>query len=244
MRVTLTFFILCLSSLLQAQTTIQIAGPAEVPPGDLVVLSVQTTAQEVQWFLGNSDKTFLPVENGRKIVFASGLPGRYRFHAVAFSARLEGEDIVTESASAVHVLTITGPVPPTPTPPGPQPPPGPNPPVPPGPTPGPVIPEGLAREIYDATMRVQSANRRAEAQAFAAIFQSVASKAAGLSWSPAEMQGETSRQMKATGTVYDTWKPLRDQLTISLKALALSPDDRDGHIRAWQTIAAALGAVQ
>lgn len=62
-----------------------ISVPENPSPGDLVVLSCNApSTTPLTWVLGNSDKTFLPVEGGTKCVFASGSPGKYKFYVIAY----------------------------------------------------------------------------------------------------------------------------------------------------------------
>lgn len=118
----------------QAPASVTIAGPAETSPGDLVILEARGEYEGIRWILGNSTKSFLPVDDGRRCVFASGAPGEYRFFAVV--AQRDGEATTLADASFVVRVGGPSPVPPTPTPPTPTPPPAPTP-IPPAPTPTP-----------------------------------------------------------------------------------------------------------
>lgn len=106
---------------------VSIVGPSTALPGDLIVLEAAGTFDSAKWFLGNSEKTFLPVDGGKRVVFASGASGEYRFFVVA--ATVDGGKVSLDDAT--HVVTIGGPNP-TPTPPSPTPPAPPTP-VPPTP---------------------------------------------------------------------------------------------------------------
>lgn len=105
-----------------------IDGPdGSVEPGDLVILdaSRSTNAEQYSWVLANSNKTFLPVDGGKKVVFSSGTPGEY-----VFILATAGKDEVGNIALGLLKRPI---VVGKPEPPGPGPGPAPEP-VPPGPT--------------------------------------------------------------------------------------------------------------
>ena len=96
------FLLLCSS--LYGQVTCVITGPSKSNPGDLVVLELETNATAIVWSLGNSDKTFLPVEQGRKVVFASGRQGKYKFTATVFRAEYRGGKVISYSNSATYMV--------------------------------------------------------------------------------------------------------------------------------------------
>jgi len=99
-----------------------ITAPAAVGIGDLFVLDgTQSQADALQWTLFPTGKTFLPVEDNKRVVFSSGTPGTYTF---ILSVAKGGTVSVT-----THSFTVGQP--------GPQPPPNPGP-QPPGPAPGPA----------------------------------------------------------------------------------------------------------
>lgn len=109
----------------------RVEGPANANPGDLVVLDASGSvgATRYAWLLAGSDKTFLPVDGGRRVVFASGTQGAYTFVLSVAGLDDEGK---ADLAMVRHVLTIGKPSP------GPNPPPGPDPEPEPQPPPGPV----------------------------------------------------------------------------------------------------------
>lgn len=114
--------------------SLEIEGPTTATPGDLIVLEARGDSEAVRWFLGNSPKTFLPVDGGKRVVFASGTPGEYRFFAVG--ATVDAGKISLDDDTHTVVIGTPGPapVPPNPTP-------NPTPvPVPPEPTPTPPSP--------------------------------------------------------------------------------------------------------
>lgn len=115
-----------------------IDGPdGSVEPGDLVILdaSRSTNAEQYSWVLANSNKTFLPVDGGKKVVFSSGTPGEYVF-ILATAGKDEAGNIALGLLK--RPVIVGKPVPPGPVPPGPEP--GP---APPEPTPGPTFGKGL-----------------------------------------------------------------------------------------------------
>lgn len=104
-----------------AGATTIIKAPAQVSPGDLVILDAsESDAKAFAWTVlpESAAGKFLAVERGTKAVFASGQPGQYTF----VLATAAGDHV------AVALVTVTVGVP-TPQPPGP----GPNPPQPPAP---------------------------------------------------------------------------------------------------------------
>lgn len=122
-----------------------IRGPLESPIGELIVLDGSSSiGTGHQWMLVGSRKTFLPVDEGRKVVFSSGTPGQFVFVLAVAS---EGQ-----ASLSTHTVVVgtPGPLPPEPGPqpfpPGPGPQPGPTPPPPPPPPPpepAPIPMDGL-----------------------------------------------------------------------------------------------------
>ncbi|MEO6809732.1 MAG: hypothetical protein ABI353_11525 [Isosphaeraceae bacterium] len=122
-----------------AEPVAAVVSPVESRTGDLVILDAsQSSGDVLDWELEGSSKTFLPVEGGKRCVFASGDPGTYSFLLIAAGVDKDGK---AQIAKARALVTIIGPAPPIPpVPPGP----GPTP-VPPGPTP---IPGGEFRVVF------------------------------------------------------------------------------------------------
>lgn len=166
---------LALASSAAAQVTAVIKGPDKSQPGDLVILDAgASNAAKLHWILVNSDKTFLPVDGGKRLVFASGTEKEYRFVLVAAGA---GEDGELDVEIAEHVLTIGKPAPgPQPGPaPGPQPGPAPGPGPQPGPAPGPDLPDGefqLAKWGYETVTAKVVGTAKAKAGMIADCFES------------------------------------------------------------------------
>jgi hypothetical protein len=128
----------------------KIVGPTKSEPGDLIVLDASSSVNVdvYKWMLANSSKSFLPVEGGTKLVFASGTPGDYKF-ILAVAGLHDGK---ADLSVAEHIVTNgrPGPTPPSPpTPPEPNPPTPPTPPVPPTPS---LI--GFAKLAYEEGTKV------------------------------------------------------------------------------------------
>lgn len=103
-----------------------ITGPKEANVGDLVILDAsQSTGLSYAWALLASDKTYLPVDGGVRVVFASGTPGEYIFALVAAGQNNNGGAAADVATWTVKVLgTSPSPVPspaPQPVPPAPGP---------------------------------------------------------------------------------------------------------------------------
>lgn len=71
-------FLLLTLALPASALDVKIEGPTHAAPGDLIILTAKADgAKHYSWKLANSDKSFLPVEEGKKAVFSSGLlPGQ------------------------------------------------------------------------------------------------------------------------------------------------------------------------
>jgi hypothetical protein len=108
-----------------------ITGPKESRPGSLVVLDA-TESQGLGrvWLLAISPEptSFLPVESGLKVIFASPTPGDYTFVLVVSGTNANGGPMAD---MATHTVTLLAPRPPPVPPVPPTPPPGPDPPQPP-----------------------------------------------------------------------------------------------------------------
>ena len=172
---------------------VAIEGPTKAAPGDLVILSAKAPgATNYAWILANSSKTFLPVENGTKAVFASGAQGKYIFVLSASDA--------TGLGSVKHELIIGTPEPePEPNPPGPIPPPTP-------------LPDGkykLASFAYSEALKVPADIRKRTATNLANSFGSIsAAIAAGTLTLPEKILAETlSSNQSILGPDKSAWSP-------------------------------------
>ncbi|MGL4464609.1 MAG: hypothetical protein ACRC1K_20850, partial [Planctomycetia bacterium] len=133
--------------------TAKIVGPVAADPGDLVVLDAgSSVGAGYAWGVVPAAKTFLPVDGGRRVVFASGKPGSFVFLlAVADGGK---------ASLATHTVVVGPPAPP----PAPGPPPEPN-------------GLGLPAVSRSAAAAVAAA-RRSEAPALAAAQRSLAAAVA------------------------------------------------------------------
>jgi hypothetical protein len=112
----MVYSILLWSAMAQAAMSQQpksvITGPKEAPTGELVILDAsQSQGLGYLWILVDSEKSFLPVDNGLKCVFSTGTPGQYIFVLVVSGTNSNGGPAV---ATAKHVLKVTGNNPPPP----------------------------------------------------------------------------------------------------------------------------------
>lgn len=217
-----------------------IAGPTQANPGDLVILDAnQSEALGFAWVLTDSDKSFLPVEDGRKVVFASGSAGRYTFVLVAATADDPKKPLID---IARHTLTIGEP---------PNPGPGPNPP---GPNPEPLPPGrfGLAawsRDTASTTLTALTATQRVEsAKLLAGSFEGIASAiAAGTIRSLDDVNTKTQVSNRAAlGAYQSSWMAWATQLNAKIAALddAGQIKTTDDAREAWLEIATGLRAVK
>lgn len=217
-----------------------IAGPTQANPGDLVILDGSgSTAVGFAWVLTDSDKSFLPVEDGRKVVFASGSAGRYTFVLVAATADDPEKPLID---IARHTVTV-----------GQPPNPGPEP-TPPGPNPEPLPPGrfGLAtwaRDSVGASLAAMNAAQRSQSAALlAGSFEGIAAAiAAGTIKTLDEVNAKTkASNVAALGAYLTNWQPWSALLNAKITAL-----DDGGQLKtitdahdAWLEIAAGLRAVR
>lgn len=216
----------------------RITAPAKASAGDLVVLDgSESAAEDFAWVLANADKSFLPVEGGKKCVFASGEPGLYLF-VLAVSSQ-------GKVSTALHRLEITerG---------GPSPSPGPNP----GPTPGPGpdLPSGrfgLARFAFDAAMRevaVDAKSRRDQGIKLAESLRSIAASIAAGALTDAEAILEQTRAANNAALGVDAagwsgWARSTAEKLETLDAESRLPTPAD-YAEAWRELATGLEALR
>ncbi len=158
-RAAITLLALSSAIALAAPPTAVINGPQQALPGDLVVLDASGShAQGFAWVLADSDKSFLPVDDGKRMVFATASAGRYTFVLVTGQTNETGQPAI---AIARHTITIGD---------------GPSPPTPPAPDPLPPGRFNLATQARNWTqsLSLSSAARRRTAQLVAAVFDDVA----------------------------------------------------------------------
>jgi hypothetical protein len=212
-----------------------IDGPAKAMLGDLVILDATASGgEQFAWVLVCPDQTkrCLPVDAGRRCVFASGSTGRFVF----VLAMKKADQLLT----ATHVVEIENP----------SPPPGPNPGPDPNPAPVPDGKLGLAKLALDwATTQVAlpPALLRQTAQSLAGSFESIASAiAAGTLRDPAEILAQTRQQNnQVLGEQQAPWRPWGAKLAEKLDELHRAgrlPSPAD-YADAWREIATGLRAV-
>lgn len=193
MRYLLACVCACMPVSVYAQAEAIIKGPEKVNPGDLVILdSTDSTGSAQEWRLVNSDKTYLPLEG--RCVFASGTAGSYVFVlSVADCDDLDGASV----SMAVHTVVVGTP-------------PKPKPVIPPEPD----VPEpeltGHTKTIFNSLKTVRY--KAGEIETLSNNIKKVASKSAGLSWTPRQMNEELGR-LNSTFRDDDTkqrWKSWMD----------------------------------
>ena len=205
---------------------LRIAAPQVVRPGDLVILSaVAEGGSDFRWLLVGAGKSFLPVDEGRRCVFASGQRGEYTFVLAAMT----GAGV----ALAQHTVVVGGP----------------DEPEPPDDKPEPTLPDGryrlaaAARQWALATVALPPARRAESAQALAGSFESVAAAvAAGTLKGSAEVLAATTRSNRdALGADREAWSDWGLRLEQRLNTLhagqALTPA---AIATAWREVAVGL----
>ncbi len=232
--------IACIVTLLTAtayaDVKVTITGPDKADSGFALVGSADAPDAVLRWRIDGPEKAVPPLElldsQGRPVlVFMSPVAGRYKI-TLTGQVAVDGLDPWGETS---HVVVV-GKVPPKP---------GPNP----GPTPGPDVPtpptDPLARQVYDAAMKVQSDNRAAEAKMFADIFEAVSGQAAGVSTMTVDdMVKLTARQMQSQvpPDVRLRWDGWKASFSSIMGAAGLTTKEQ--HIAAWANFASALRGVR
>jgi hypothetical protein len=212
-----------------AQVTAVISGPKTADVGDLVILDGSgSSGTAFRWVLVGSKKTFLQIEGGKKVVFASGTTGEYVFVLVVGGQVQGGGMEVATQEYRLTVGNLPGPNPPPDPqpPPGPGPGPGPQPPPqpPPGPAPVPAGAYGLTKIAYDATMQIPAAKRAIVGEAMADNFESTAAAiAAGGTRSVNDANKSLGEKNRATtGADRQLWIPVITAFADKMTALKLS----------------------
>lgn len=217
----------------------RITGPTSSAPGDLVVLDATQSsgALSYAWVLVNSSKTFLPVDAGQRIVFASATEGDYVFVLVVAGA-VDGRAMVS---IVQHRVQITAPKPPNPPGPEPTPPPSPK----------PSFPDdrwGLAQIVYDAAMAVSrpTGQRAREAQSMAKAFRAVAAQVVAVPMTVEQIRDAYSKGLAdALGPAFTAWRSWGIPFGRRLGELADTElTDTAKWARALEDVALGLEAVQ
>lgn len=225
---TLLFTLAASTALPTFATEAIILGPAHAQPGDLVILNAATSTQadSFTWRLIASEKSFLPIEDGRKIVFASGEAGAY-----TFVLAVAGNDDQGNAAVSLAVHTITIGDRPAPTPDDPK------------PTPDEPTPDGFRGEVT-AAVRSLSASARKSASTVATVYDSVSAAAESdpASFAPSEMVAEVKSRLASELNLEQVaaWRTFWPQLAAAFVNLGLAPTDSAGHIEAFRTVANCL----
>jgi hypothetical protein len=225
---------------LPAGAALSIQGDKEYPPYTLVRLELEnmeggTAVWDAMGVQGQGEGDGEEIDNGKSFVF-TGRPGKYRVTAVTL---IDGR-----LAKYRFETTITGRADPIPDPDDNDPIPDPDDdPKPPGPAPKPPT-DPIARVIFDAAMKVESNNRRAEASQIADIFSAVAGEAAGVSSTTVrDMLAKLKEQMTAMPTdVKEKWLGWQADYIKAIEAADLS--SKDDHIDYFNKVAEGLNAVR
>lgn len=194
----------------QAMPVPVIDGPAAAEPGDLVVLSAERSSGDAMcWVAVNIEPgRYLEIEQGRKLVFATGKQGRYTFVLIAASL-IDGQVTALTARHEVTIGTVPGP---GPAPPGPGP--GPDPqPDPPQPQP---LPDGrykLAEAARDWAESIPQPARGKAAALAGALDATAAQIAAGvLRDFEAVNAAAKSANNAALGSDRPAWEPFFQSL--------------------------------
>lgn len=214
-----------------------IVGPNESKPGDLIILDAsRSEGLAFQWVLTNSNKTYLPVEKGTKVVFSSGDPGEYIFVLVV-GGEDNNKNLVVDTAQ--HKVVITG----NPSP-GPTPGPGPNPP----PVPVVTVPDGKFSISPKVLTWAKDTGDKTTALKLSMVFEAISAQiAAGGLQTPEDIIKETANKNKeATGNQFETWKTkFFTPLNVELNKLANDENKiktLEDHATCWKEIAIGLKA--
>lgn len=208
------------------EAVVVITAPKEVKLGKLVVLDVsESTGNKFKWMVVPETEDFLVIDDGRRAVFSSGVPGEYMF-IVACAA---GDSVDVKK----HIVRILGISPPPPI--------DPIDPIKPNPI---HITSELGKKVISWCEKVQSPTRSAEARQLASGFESVASQIdAGILTSAYEIiQSTTDANKGALGDRLQVWIPFLRGLQAELEQRAdngtlVSPAQ---HSVAWKEIAKGL----
>lgn len=209
------------------EAVVVITAPKEVKLGKLVVLDVsESTGNKFKWMVVPETEDFLVIDDGRRAVFSSGVPGEYMF-IVACAA---GDSVDVKK----HIVRILGISPPPPIDP-----------IDPVNPPNPIhITSELGKKVTSWCEKVQSPTRSSEARQLAGGFESVASQIdAGILTSAYEIiQSTTDANKGALGDRLQVWIPFLRGLQSELEQRAddgtlVSPAQ---HSVAWKEIAKGL----
>lgn len=221
-----------------SRATAIIDGPRSAKPGDIVVLSAESSTGQVFEWTADADCQIREFDGGRRIVLAPKKTGEHHTRLKVLSAA----GGVLTSASTEHVLVVgDGPSPPNPGP-GPGPGPGPTPPA-----PQPDLPPGrFGLALFtktEAERLVQSGARASEARRIAEDYRTIAAQiAAGTLGGAVEINQATLIRQEAAGPSWQAfWPVLAGRVGPALRGGQAPVSDI---AEAWREIATGLEAVR
>ena len=95
--------------LLTAPPTVELPAEVRAQPGRLVTLSARSTGRVIRWALASDEADLVPFPGGQTALFCAAKPGRYL--VLAWTAT---EDLPSEAARCVVIISEVPPVPPKP----------------------------------------------------------------------------------------------------------------------------------
>jgi len=200
-----------------------IAAPAEIKLGKLVVLDVsQSVGNKFEWMVVPETEDFLVIDEGRRAVFSSGVPGEFMF--IVACAVNDSVDVKR------HIVRVIGVTPPPPQPPVPPTPPGPE--------------TALSKQVGTWCAKIQSPSRSGDAVKLAGAFEGVAAQIdAGTLTQPYDIITATTEANRASlGDQLQAWIPFLRSLQAELEqraddGLLVTPVQ---HSAVWKEIAKGL----
>lgn len=212
-----------------------ISGPKEAKVGDLVILdATRSEGLAYEWVLANSDKTYLPVENGTKLVFSSGDSGEYIFVLVVGGEDNNKKMVVSTTQHKVMILG-KAPCPPTP-----------DNPVPPKPDDTIVVPDGefkIAQKVFDWA---KATNDKDTALKISGVFEAISAQivAGGLESIEGVIKETANKNKEAAGNKYEIWKT-KFFTPLNVEMNKMANDDEtltslEQHATCWKEIALGL----
>jgi hypothetical protein len=208
-----------------SKAEIILEGPKEVKVGQLARFDVaKSSGKTFKWKVLPESTDLEVYDDGRKVVFATGIAGEYTF--IVACANDNDVDV------KVQKLTVTSDdnVPPPP-----------GPPVPPSPA------SGLKGKIIEWSNLVSSPNKKAEAGKLATSFSSVKSQIVAGTLDTAELIIEETKNSNrnALGDSLTLWVPFMGQLQKEMRTQAEAGElvTPAQHAQMWGEIADGLGVV-
>jgi len=212
--------------IVNAKSDIVIEGPKEIKIGQLARLDVTKSAGKTfKWQILPSGVDFEVYDDGRKVIFSSGIPGDYTF--IVACANDNDVDI---KVLTIKVLPNDG-----------SPIPGPVPPVPPSPV------AGLKGQVIVWAGVVNSPNKKAEAAKLATSFLAIQASIKGGQLVTIEQIIEATKvaNRESLGNSLQVWVPFLEQLQKYLQTqaeagLLVTPEQ---HAQVWGEISEGLTIV-